>query len=216
MTTIKKGLVALVVAFISLGGALAFDSWEDLNSYNAQAWGDESDYLSLFTSTNNNLVIGDDEVWKTLNTDLFAVGANKVHLNSISKLTTVDGDRISTSQNSIDQIYYLPQDWTLTMSQDIALNGFPNNNAAGMSSQMSILDPVTNEPIVTFSSSMDQDEVDVIINQALADMGFAMTIDDFNAIEGNVKYSTDNTDSHGGITALYGQSKNLPVDMTQT
>ena len=213
MITIKKGLAAFVVAFISLGGALAFDNWEDLNSYNAQAWS-ESDYLMMTSSMNLNLVIGEDDVWKTLKTDLFAAGAEKVQLNSASKLTTVDGDNIFTSQNSVNQLYYIPQGYSLIMSQDIALNGV--NSAAAMSSQASLIDPDTNEKIVTFSSSSDQYDVDTLVNEGLADMGFSMTLDDLNAIAGSVQYSTDNTASHGGFTASYGQTKNLPVNMVQT
>jgi len=213
MITIKRGLVVLIVVFISLGGALAFENWDDLNSYNAQVWG-ASNYMMMTSGMNLNLVIGEDDVWKTLETDLFATGAEKAQLYSVSKLTSVDGGDTFTSQNSINQLYYIPSGYSLIMSQDIASNGV--NGAATMSSQASLVDPNTNENIATFSSNSDQYDVDTLINNGLADMGFTMDIDQLRAIQGSVTYSTDNTESHGPFTISYGQTKNLPVDMVQT
>jgi hypothetical protein len=213
MITIKKGLVVLIVAFISLGGALAFDNWDDLNFYNAQGWG-KLDYMMMTSGMNLNLVISEDNVWKTLETDLFATGAEKAQLYSVSKFSSVDGGDIYTSQNSINQLYYIPSGYSLIMSQDIASNGV--NGAATMSSQASLVDPNTNENIATFSSNSDQYDVDTLINNGLIDMGFTMDIDQLRAIQGSTTYSTDNTESHGPFTISYGQTKNLPVDMAQT
>jgi hypothetical protein len=203
----------LLSASLLSGACQAFDKWEDFVTWDAEVHGGSG--LSLKTSMNNDLSINGTEVFKTTITNLSAMGTDEVKLKSISKLITYEGDHVSAIKSTIDQNYKLPDDFALLLSQSHEITGFPDDPDANLSSKMDIIDPTTGDTLITFSSNKNDDEVDAIINQALANMGFTLTIDDFRSLQGNSQYSVERYDSSGGISCAWGEIKNLPVTLNE-
>jgi hypothetical protein len=229
MTAKKIGLIFLAMALVIAinAGAVTSGKWSNLEQLFAEAKGGNP--MGLYSSIDNVITVDEDgSLSKNAVYHLNSYGANELQFTSKSSLQSVEGDHLSTIQNGISQSYNLPIQGSISMSQNNVVTGFPTNPVSDMSSQMSVLDN-TGTPLLTFSSSMDDNsvelsvigasaedgsDVDALINSALAEMGFTMTIDDFESLTlGSVQYSIDRTDINNGITASWGETKNLPVKM---
>lgn len=214
MNTIEKGLVLLALGMILVGGATAIDEWSNMQIWNAQLLSWPYTDTELFTSMDSSIILDEDGISKDVVTNLFAIGGRQVKLESWSSLTTFDGGHESSVRNGITQVYYLPQNVPLIMSNEESVTGFPNDPTSTLSSSASLIDPDTGETLFTFSSSMEDDEVTALVNAALKEMGFTRwTLDDFTDLEGRVIYDKEHTDTDGEITAAWGETKNQPVKM---
>ncbi|MFB3765950.1 MAG: hypothetical protein ACE14P_11990 [Methanotrichaceae archaeon] len=217
MTNIKAGLIFLAVLLAGLQsfeGIAASATWDNTQIWNALVYGEHD--LSLSTSMENSITIEDGSISKDVLTSLNAINADQVQLKSVSILTTTDGSHISTIQNSISQTYNLPREYALIISNLEEISGFPENPVSYMSGQTSIIDANTGVTLATFLSSSQDNQIKQIINAILADAGLGVTIDDLQGLKGSVQYSTELTDTNNGITASWGEAKNLPVQMIQS
>lgn len=205
--------IQLLVSLLP-GSCLAFDQWEDFATWAAEVHG-ASD-LGLRTSLKDDIIVTGSEIYKTTATNLEAISADEVRLKSTSKLITYEGDHTSAIQSTIDQKFKLPEELALkmSMSQSHEISGFPNNPQADLSSTIDIIDPLTGDTLIAFSSNKNDEDIDAIINQALKDMGFTSTIDDFRALKGSAQYSVDRYDAVQKISCNWGETKNLPLDLS--
>lgn len=229
MTAKKISLIFVLItlALVITANAVPSGKWTNLEEMFSQANG--GDALSLYTSMDNVIKVNDEgSLSKNAIYDLKSYGASDLTFTTTSYLQSVDGDHVSSVSNRVSQTYNFPSISAVSMSQTNSVTGFPKNTASIMSSQMNVLDN-TGTSILTFSSTSDDNAVtqtvnsalsgdgsdtDALINSALAEMGFTLTLDDFESLTlGSVQYSTDYTDTDKGITASWGESKNLPVKM---
>jgi hypothetical protein len=229
MTAKTMGFIFLIIilALAINVDAVPSGSWTNLEKLFAQAKGGNP--LTLDTSMDSVITVdGEGSLAKNSVYGLNSKGANELQLSTQSTLQYVDGDHVSTYTNGITQTYNFPTTSSISMSQNNIVTGFPENPTSDMSSQMSVLDS-TGTSLLTFSSNNednavtltansalaeDSSDVDALINEALSQMGFTMTLDDFESLTlGSVQYNIDRTDTDKGITASWGESKNLEVKM---
>lgn len=228
MTAKRTGLIVLVVALLLVANASAEASgrWTNIEQWFARASGGNP--MGLVTGMDSVIVVDEGgSISKNSAFSLNAFGVNQVQLKSLSSLQTFSGGHASVIENGISQTYNLPNLGSIAMSQTNTVSGFPENPTSAMSAQMSILGSNGN-PLMTFYSSMDDDsvaqsvngdltdeyDIDTIVNNALAEMGFTMTIDDFESLTlGSVQYSIEHKDYDRGITSSWGETKNLEVKM---
>jgi len=220
----RVSIITLLMALVLAMNANATPSgtWTNLESLFAQANGGDS--LSLYTSMKNVITVNDKgSLSKNSVYNLNSYDASGLTFTTSSTLQSVDGRHASTVTNAVTQNYNIPSTSAVSMSQTNTVTGFPTNTASEMTSQMSVLDN-TGTSLLTFSSTSDDNTVtmtsvdsidtDALIDSALESMGFTLDLDDFESLTlGSVQYSTGCTDNNGGITASWGESKNLPVKM---
>jgi len=205
------GVQLLVSVSLMLGSCLAFDQWEDFATWAAEVHGTSD--LGLRTSLRDDIFVNGSEIYKTTATNLEAIAADEVRLKSTSKLITYEGDHTSAIQSTIDQKFDLPEELAFKIFQSHEISGFPDDPLANLSSTVDIIDPLTGDILISFSSNKNDEDIDMIINQALKEMGFTLTIDDFRALKGSTQYSVDRYDAVRKITCNWGETKNLPLDL---